>query len=176
MTIIASYGGIDDNSYIALTDAASFIETSIVNYTAWTSATTPQREAALIEASRNIDSRNYIGGRYFYDQRLEFPRELQLAFPWNRTSVSSTTFSIEYGRMERAVKEATCWEALAVLRRGGRDKLLEMRNSGVRGYRKQVGPVDEQFQFATGMGISMLCPEALTLLAPWQTSRKVYRG
>lgn len=57
-------GGPLSNSYLSLTAANSFIMTSIVDPSPWVNATVPIQEAALIQACRDIDSRQYIGGRY----------------------------------------------------------------------------------------------------------------
>ena len=62
-TLISTYGGKDSNAYISVSDATSFICTSIFDPTAWTSATSIQQCAAILQATKDVDSRQYIGPR-----------------------------------------------------------------------------------------------------------------
>src|SRR4051812_41110491 len=122
MAIDSTWGGSDSNSYIDLATADSFITEAVVDPAAWTVATTTQQSAALREATRDIDSQEYLGCRYYEDQMLQFPREFVNGWPWNRvTSGGSTVYSIEQHRMQVAVEQATCYQAVSILRRGGLD-------------------------------------------------------
>lgn len=177
MTLISSWGGPGSNSYPSLTEANSFITTGILDHEAWDAATQQRREAALIEATRSVDSRQYIGVRYNYDQVLEFPRQMSFAFPWNRTNTSSTVFSTTHARMEADVKKAVCEQALFLLRNGGRDFHAENRAAGITEYTETTGPVHEKVVYSgRGANAGGLCQSALSYLSEWLTSRRVVRG
>lgn len=177
MTVIASWGGTSSNAYIDHASANSFVTTSIYNYDAWTAATTVQREAALIMAAVDIDAREYVGGRYYYDQRLKFPRMLRLSFPWNRTAVSSTVFSVEYQRMQLDVERASCYQALQIIRNSGRNQDQERQMNGITAMSEQIGPISKSVTYGkSGSVDSRFAPEAFNLLAPWRDGRKAYRG
>lgn len=176
MTIIASWGGPHPvNSYIGLTEANSLITTTFIDPADWTSSTSIKQAAALIEATRHIDSRQYIGGRYYFDQQLEFPRVLSLTFPWNRTSVSSTVYDVQMGRMQRAVETATCMQALWLLRQSGRNLHAERISMGIKGFTETVGPLTEKVEYR-GKSSEPLTYEAIKVLAPWLTTKRAFRA
>jgi hypothetical protein len=173
-TIIWSYGGPGSNCYVSETMISSFLETSVVGADSWFESSWSMRKAAMLEATRDIDVKQYVGGRYYYDQRLKFPRQLNLSFPWNRTGASSTVFSVTMLRMEEDVKRATCWQALHLLRSRGRNRHLEAIASGIRSRSSSAGPTSESLTYARN--ISRLAPEAIALLTEWTTSRRAVRG
>ncbi len=177
MTVISSWGGSTDNSYISLSAANSFITTSVVDVAAWTDATTAQREASLIEATRDVDSKQYIGQRYYTEQRLEFPRILRTgeSWPFNFTGSVPGDSDIEQTRSRLAVEQATCSQALWILRNSGRNYHNERISSGIKSFSESVGPISESATYGGG-AIERLCPEALAVLSPWFTGRRVYRG
>lgn len=182
MTIIASWGGQASNCYVAVTEAYSFIATGIVDNLAWTAASTVQREAALIEATRDIDSKEYVGGRYYYDQNLSFPRAVNTGYGWQgpvRTDSSSASYNITLQHMERDVKQANCWQALYILRNGGRNEHQERIAAGIESWSEGVGPMKEYVSYGSGgKGNKMerLSLESKALLSRWMTSRKIARG
>jgi hypothetical protein len=177
-TLIASWGGNLSggvNAYVNYTDATSFITTAIPDPSAWTNATTATQIAAIIQATMDIDSKDYIGGRYYYDQFLKIPRQLNLSFPWNRTSVSSTVFSVEHARMQEHTKRACCWQALWIIRNGGFQLHAERIAQGVKATSESIGPIKEWIQYS-GTSPAKLCQEAMTLLQPWMNQRRIYRA
>lgn len=174
--IIEDWGGEDSNCYIALTAANSFVMSSIVDTSAWSDATPQQRNAALMEATRDIDAHEYLGQRYFYNQMLQFPRELLGSWPWNRTTQGNTGFSIEQHRMQVAVEQATCYQALAILRKGGRDIDQERIASGIRSFREQAGQAEEETVYSGTSAGSKLCPDALNRLRQYRSQKTIYRG
>lgn len=176
MTVIASWAGTTDNSYISFTAANSYISTSMVDPSAWTDASTAQKEAALMEATRDIDSKQYIGDRYYYEQRLEFPRKVDGSrWPWNYTSSVTPNVDVDQARAQLAVEQATCQQALWILRNSGRNYHNERISSGIKSFSESVGPISESATYGGG-AIERLCPEALAVLSPWFTGRRVYRG
>lgn len=174
--LISDWGAANANSYIGLTEANSFITTSIIDSTAWTSATSMAQQAALLEATRDVDSRQYIGGPYFREQNLEFPRALPTAFPWAFTEVSSMLYSVEQRKMKEDVERATCVQALWLLRLNGRNIHAENQAFGIESYSETTGPITDSVRYRKGAGVvGNLAPEALKYLSDWLTGRRVVR-
>jgi hypothetical protein len=176
MTLISSYGANNSNSYVDFTAANSFITTAIVDSSAWTSASTVVKEAALMEATRDVDSKQYRGERYFYEQKLEFPRQFITDWPWNRTLANEPSSDIEQVRMLDAVQRATCYQALSILRNAGRNYHAERIASGVKAFSESVGPISESATYASGGGLERLYPDALATLQEYIEGKKVYRA
>lgn len=177
-TLIASWGGTlagGTNSYVNFTDADSFITTGVPEFGAWTNASTDQKSSALIQATMDIDSKDYIGGRYYYDQFLKFPRQLNLSFPWNRTSTSSTVFSVEHARMQEHTKRAACMQALWLLRNKGHLLHAERIAQGIETMSEEIGPMKNFIKYAAKTP-PKLCQESMTLLQPWMNQRRIYRA
>ena len=173
MTIVASWGGSTATSYLALTDAASFVTTALIYTTPWTDATSVKQEAALISATRQIDARQYVGERFYVDQILEFPRRFSTHFA-QLTTTTSLLFTPDQVRMERAVKEATCHQAVWLLRRGGRNIHAEHIASGISEIRETTGPLTDFVKYSSRRVIT-LNPEASLLLQPWMEAKRVVR-
>jgi len=176
-TIVDSWGGNGSNAYVSLTAASSFITTGVVDSAAWTSATTIQQEAALIEAARDIDSRQFIGSRYYSQQQMEWPRAIPPAGTFRTSAVDPTATSYIQQRMKTQVQCANCIQALYLLRNGGRNQHTEARASGAVRVKEEVGPIKTEYHYGKGGGnLSILCPEAISYLSPWLTTRKAFRG
>lgn len=175
--IICEWGGQSSNAYICLSDANSFILNNIVDHLEWTEATSLQMAASLIEATRDIDSRQFVGWRYYDYQKLQFPRRMRGTFPWNNTMPASLS-SYEQLRMKDDVKRANCIQALHILRNGGRNIHAERQAMGIAGFSETVGPISESYRYArTGGAVGVtISPEALAVLSPWLQSKKIFRA
>lgn len=173
--INSEWGGESANCYISLIAANAFVTSSVVDASKWTESTDTKRAAALIEATRDIDSYSYLGARYYQDQALEFPREFRGSWPWNRTTTGSA-MTAEQQRMQRAVEEAVCYQALWILRNAGRNKHQELIASGVKYHMQQIGQAQEAFAYNGGMQIQRLCPEAMASLKKYRSQPTVFRG
>lgn len=168
-----TWGGQDANCYLSLSDATSFIGTGIVVVAPWTEASTTQRRAALLQATLVIDSRQYVGKRFYYSQRLEFPRTILIAdFPWNYTEVGSAV-SIAHARMKDDVRRATAFQAMWLLR-SGLGAHAQAIAVGVTQKTKRVGPVSETYAYKARP--NPLAPEVVACLSQWMTSTRVVRG
>ncbi len=177
MTLISSWGGPDSNSYIDVTQANSFIESAIYDNSAWTSITSADKVRALVQATQDVDARQYIGHRFFYDQHLEFPRQMRSAFPFNRTSAETISQDVNQKRMQTNVQQATAWQALFIVQNGGQNPHLKNIASGIKGISESVGPIREFVQYGKstqGSGGSF-DSNALKLLQDWMTGRRIYR-
>lgn len=178
MTIISSWGGGTSNSYISYSAANSYATTALIDYSAWDSATVEQREAALIEASQDIDSMQYVGARYYFEQALEFPRRLRTNYPYGTIALSGSSTDVFQTRMKRAVEEATVHQAVWRLSGKVNDHLTNVM-FGVTQQQQRVGPLMRSTQYgqgATGGTPSLLHPKVKQLLAPYKLGRRVWRG
>jgi hypothetical protein len=173
-TIIASWGGNLSNCYVSENEASSFITTAIVDCKAWLDSDWRTRKAAMLEATRDIDSMEYIGSVYFYDQLLRFPRQIPTGFPWNKTGTSSTIYTVTMYRMQKNVQHACCWQTLHVLRNRGRDRVLEAITEGQRSGQRGISTATQAIAYSRD--VQRMNPEALALLHEWRTGRRVVRG
>lgn len=178
--LIDTWGGSTSNVYVGLTAAHSYITSAIYDSTAWTDATTAQREAALIEATIQIDRGHYVGSRYYSDQRLEFPRSLDYGAYRHPFTEIGTPFSTLQAQMKNDVERACCYQALFVARNGGRNLSAERINAGIRSYSEKVGPIQEFVMYGQGQSgaakAQLLDHTARDILARWREGRKIYRG
>ena len=183
MTLIHSpWGGAGNNSYVGLTAADSILATATINYEAWTNATVPQREASLIAATRQIDALQYIGSRYYYDQMLEFPRELNRRFPYNLTVSVSPSTDVEQFRQQYHVEIACALQALELLKNKGVNSDVENQARGIQSWSESLGPMSQSVNYGNSSAGSARSPErvlnreALSYLADWKTSRRIFRA
>lgn len=75
MALIATPGAADANSYATVAQAQAYMDTLLTDASGWSTATTPTKEAALITATRLIDSWfRWLADPTYSDQALGFPR------------------------------------------------------------------------------------------------------
>ena len=76
ITLDATVGGANANTYISLSDANSFIEGLVLNddTTAWDNSSTDNKNRALFTAAQRIDREKFLGARVADTQALEWPR------------------------------------------------------------------------------------------------------
>ena len=76
VTIDATAGGANANSYITLSDAQDIIDGCVedADVTAWGSATDDQKNRALYTATQRLDRERFIGARATDTQALQWPR------------------------------------------------------------------------------------------------------
>lgn len=180
MALIAEYGGLNSNSYIDVTQANSFIKTATFRFDAWSSLSGSQKQAALIMATRVIDSFTYSGHRFNTDQLLEFPREFKSLYPWNRTNSSTLSQDVVQRRMRQDVQQATAIQAAKIAEDRGFDPNACRIAAGITGWSEAVGPIRESVQYGksnrAASNRSRLDPDAFALLQEWMTSRRIYRS
>jgi hypothetical protein len=76
ITIDATVGGANANSYLTLNDAQAIIDGFVqdADVTAWASATTDQKNRALFTATQRLDRERFLGARATDTQNLQWPR------------------------------------------------------------------------------------------------------
>lgn len=110
MALDATVGGVSANSYIDEAAAEIYFET-VINSDAWDNATSPNREAALITASRLLDQNvNYFGYIAEDTQAMRWPRTLT----YNQDGVEYLDTIIP-----EKLKNIVCDLALSILENGG---------------------------------------------------------
>ena len=76
ITLDATVGGANANTYITLSDANTFIEGLVLNddTVAWDNSSTDNKNRALFTAAQRIDREKFLGARVADTQALEWPR------------------------------------------------------------------------------------------------------
>ncbi len=76
VTIDATAGGANANSYLTLSDAQAIVDGMVedADVTAWASATTDQKNRALYTATQRLDRERFLGARATDTQALQWPR------------------------------------------------------------------------------------------------------
>jgi len=76
ITIVATAGAANANSYLTLTDAQALVDGLLEDddVVAWASATTDQKNRALYTATQRIDRERFLGARATDTQALQWPR------------------------------------------------------------------------------------------------------
>ena len=77
VTIDATVGGANANSYVTLTDANTLVEAMIssADVQKWTTGNTDSRHRALAAATQRLDRERFLGARTNDTQALQWPRE-----------------------------------------------------------------------------------------------------
>lgn len=73
MALDATISGAAANSYFTQAAASAYLADRL-NNTAWTGATSAEKDAALIMATTRLETETYVGSRVFITQRLKWPR------------------------------------------------------------------------------------------------------
>ena len=73
-TLDATYGGKTANTYLLLVDVSVIVTEQLFSSKVWTKASDDDKIVGVLTASRHIDSYNWEGVPYFYNQLRCFPR------------------------------------------------------------------------------------------------------
>ena len=175
VTIIDSFGADGSNSYSNITEVTSYMSTKL-EADAWHNLTDPQKGAAVVMATRDIDSRSWRGEKFFYNQTLRFPRTLATSLVESgRTIIATPTlFDLEYQRQNQAVRDACAEQALWLARIKGRDYVAEAMVVGISSKSETVeGWTESQSYRFPHLG---LCKEAIGILREWKAPPKLVRA
>ncbi|MBK8006761.1 MAG: hypothetical protein IPK12_23515 [Gemmatimonadetes bacterium] len=125
ITIIETPGSASANSFVSVAEATAYLEARL-NSSAWTSASTEDQKAALVEATRELAFRAWIGRKASTTQALPWPREWALDpdAPVGGTYLDSTT-------IPQRLQDATCELALEFLRAGTTDLAGAIKDEGI---------------------------------------------
>lgn len=142
------------NSYISIGEADNYFDDQLFPEP-WTTSDDATKEKALAMATRKIDSLVLIGRRVSPDQAQEFPRSIYNSGSWRW---------VDETEVADCVKDATCEEALSLLRNGIQaQKRAELQRMGVTSF--SLGPLSETYSGASASGNKLLSVVAAQLLA-----------
>ena len=77
ITIDATVGGADANSYVSIAEADAYFEAVLTFTDSWSALDTDKKSARLVAAQRAIDRFNFRSEREDEDQALKFPLAMQ---------------------------------------------------------------------------------------------------
>jgi hypothetical protein len=147
------------DAYIDIAGADGYFSSRLYSDT-WTNAADTDKEKALKQATRVIDRQPLKGRPVDLDQLLAFPRcYLAPGAPPSQYSFDTPPGWWCEVEVPRAVKNATCEEALALLERGNSQR-LNLQQEGVQSF--SIGNLSETY--APGSGRGLLSREAKELL------------
>lgn len=170
MAIDATIGGADSNSYVTVAEADGYFAARL-HADAWESASSEDKEKALLTACRHIEAaRPRVNRRPYgypevadtvdYDPLAPYSATQALSFPRLRDRDADGNLIIP-----QPVKDAQCEEALALLARGAEaERRRALQAQGVRTF--SVDGLSESYQEGAA-GSPLLSPEARSLLSPY---------
>ena len=157
------------DSYISVSDADTYFDT-ILFPEPWTTTVTETKEKALKMATKKIDSLMLIGRKVEIDQPLEFPRSLYSdtasVYGYQTGIINNTRYGgwVDETEVTQAVKEATCEEALALIRGGIQaNKRAELQRQGVTSF--GIGPLSESYSGASSSPNRIISGTAAQLMS-----------
>lgn len=157
MTIDATPGGAEANSYVTLTQADEYFQDDYDFSSDWSGLPDQDKSRLLITATRMLDGLNYKGRRYDYftPQALKFPRV-----------IGAEILSLDQAgelAAPRSVRRAVCEQARQVYQGGSAGGAEDLAFMGVESFR-----LDKiALSITGGQRTRGLCPAASRLLAPF---------
>lgn len=151
LVLDATTAGVNSNTYVTLAEAKDEIAIEYLDMSNFTGAATATQNAALVNATRDIDSKLRLSGdKYDSEQALHFPTDEDY----------NSDGEIE---IPDAVKRATVLQANYLIRTyESSQNRRDLIDSGVTEY--TIGNMSEKI---SGSKFNGICSEARALLAPW---------
>jgi hypothetical protein len=137
---------------------------------AWTGATSAEKEDALKYASKLVDSLPFVGKKYETDissQPLQWPRLIKTRHGWRIADLDADDNVV----VPQAIKDAVCEEALAIIRAGDPDdspRALAIAD-GVTSQRLADGTSESYNLSKSEARMGLLSPVAWRFLEPYIT-------
>lgn len=122
LTIDATAGSASANSFVTLAEAASYLEARL-NTSTWDDADTDTQNRALVEATREVSNKEFIGRQATSTQALAWPR-------WYATD-PATGWYYDSSVVPDRVKNATIELAFQFVNAGTTDLASADPNAGV---------------------------------------------
>lgn len=136
ITIVATAGSASANSFATAAEMTTHMEGRL-NDSAYTGASADEVNRALVEATRELSSRQWMGRRVDDTQALSWPRE------WVIDPDSSNYDYFESTEVPQRVKDATCELAFQFLKAGTAD--VAAYDSTLNVKRKKTGPLETEY-------------------------------
>ena len=179
----ATYGGKAANAYLTEAEANEIVDNELLDVAAWAQAAPGDRTKALLAAARDVDALLWHGARYYFDQRLAFPRTPPGSdFPYGQAGTGASGdpgFAAfleqdEYLRKQKdRVQRASAIQAAYLLRVKGRRPEREAAAAGITSRSFSGAGVSESQSLEGGVPLH---PDAWGLLMPYAGSPKLLRG
>ena len=183
LTLTTSFGGGSaTNCYIGLTACNSTIVNNLLEYSAWTAASTLNRQIAILLATRTIDALPWWGRQYYED---DYDDGQGLKFPRTEDGVPSKLWDLDeddfLSAQQTTLERATAFQAQYTLANSGNTIHQDNQAQGVSQYRYKLGSLEETFQYGGGGGgqrgtWQSLSPEARTELVGYVRGTKLERA
>lgn len=173
MAVDATVSGEASNSYVTVTEATAYFGERL-RADAWSSASDADKEKALLTACRRIEACRLRVHRRPYGYPGEPPNTLSR--PWDWLSPANPDQALAFPRMRdkdndgnyaipKAIKDAQCEEALALLARGAeQERRRALQAAGVKAF--TVDGLSETYESGV-IGQALISAEARLLLAPF---------
>ena len=108
-TIVTTAGGTGSNSYVSQAECTTYLGDRL-NASAWTDATTAEKDQALIMAARRLNDEDYVGSP------VEIDIDSRQALAWPRSGAYDRNGNwLDHESIPQIVKDAQCELALALL-------------------------------------------------------------
>jgi len=183
LTLDSTYGGKYANTYLLLAAANTLIEDTVLRAEAWAAADDTTKNKALVQATRHIDSYNFSGNRYYYNQRLIFPRvPSQTSWgigPYGGLGEPDANFltvveNDEYLRKQKLRVETACALQAVFVLQATRNLEREAQYKGITSHSESRAGVSQSQSY--GNPSHRLCPEAMDELRYYRSSPRLVRG
>lgn len=169
LTLVATAGASTANTYVTLDDAEDIVLEYLSHITSgWSAATDDNKNIALVQATKDIDSLGFHGSKYYTEwdesdddyQALQFPR-------------AEDTTDEDSLYIPAKVEHATVLQACYLLRSGAAAQVSsDAITSGI--VSRGTGRYSETI---SSHQFRKVCPEASALLRKWlRTTVRIERG
>jgi hypothetical protein len=162
VTIDATAGGASSNSFVTLVEAQAYMDGRL-NASAWSGASPADQNIALIEATRELNSRTWAGTRTTSTQALQWPRS------WVEDPDAPLGGVVYYNQsvIPQRIKDATCELAFQFLNYGTTDLAASDPTLNVKSKSIGSGAVaTEYFEPAVRLKGLARFPRVARLIAP----------
>lgn len=152
LTIVATPKAANANSYLTLEEAEAYF-TARVHIANWTAASTDEKNAVLVWATRLLDlGMEWAGTKRTQTQSLRWPRS---------GTMDRDGYAYDYDTVPQLVKDATCELALSLL---ARDRIAEPELLGQGFSDAKIGPLEVSVANPANL-IGMIPDSVIGLLA-----------
>lgn len=154
------------DSYVSVAEADTY-HLAFTSGTAWSSATTTDKERALRVATQFIDTRY---GPRFQGRRVDLQQSLQ----WPRAWVTDNDgFDIASDVVPTKVRHATCELARRAL---SADLVTDSKTGEIRRTLVEIGPIKKEVEYESGQSEQVLYTIVEDLLFPLLQPREIERA
>ena len=149
------------NSYVTMADANAYFKYAI-HAKSWVDASTPEKESALVTATRSLDRQNWVGSKTVDTQPLQWPRT---------GVIDRDEGEINPLVVPQEVIDANCELALALL-----DDVTVQSNADTGSNIKKLKAGSAEIEYIRGEGGTRFPVITTELIGLWLTGSSSYSG